>query len=1011
MSLFSRSRFVAGALVFAAFGTIPLGAQDATGSVSGKITVQSSAQAISEARVIVVGTAIIVFSNAQGTYRIPAVPVGTVQLTAYRVGYQAVSGTVQIVAGQTATLDLAMNVSRVQLSEVVVTGTAGNQERRAQAAVVTSVDLGEILRDSPAQSFSALLQSRVPSVSVSSASGTAGTSRRINIRGASSINLSNQPLIFIDGIRLIEGQPGLNAGGQAADRLNNLNPDDIESVEVVKGPAAATLYGADASAGVIQIITRKGRAGQSRFNQTISMQYGQVEQNWTPPSNYAFCSASSILPTSTNPLCRGMTTTTLVSDNPLVRENAFRTGRIGNLGYSASGGGQGYGFFLSANRDLQTGTLPNNEFGRQSWRTNFNFVPDPRVTVNASLSMQQSRVKAPDNDNNIFGFLGGGLLGTPLSRTDNGSGADGWFGFERDVPAISAIRNELTTRGTTGGVTINYIPFSWFTHRLTVGGDVQHDEQTDFFPRNVAGSYTGLLNTGSNSQNRFGTQRYTVDYLANAKRALGGGDFELNLSAGVQFISTRSDFTNVTGTGFGTNANNVPSSASQTSGGGLLSDVRQRGYVGQAQLGHLDRRFVQVGVRVDEFSVFGEKVSPAVLPKVGGSWVLSEENFFSPAAGIFDELRVRAAWGQTGRAPGAGASLTTLAAAPSIAGTIVESGAVLANPGNADLKPETGQELEFGLDAGFLDNRLAVELTYFDKTTNNLILSRPLPPSLGFTQNPQENIGQVKNSGIEVALNATPYSSQNVTWDLRVGMSTLKNRLTHLGTDSTRDVNPFGTLNRFTPGFQLGSFVSKTIRNINETTGIVTVADTFEVVGNQFPTFEGTLSSTVTLFNQLRVTAQIDTKRDFMIYNLTDYFRETQLVRSNSRLDTLVLDRRERLRRYGNLTPGQPAFVQENGRSTTVAEARDGFLQPGDFVRFRELGVSWDVPDRWMSYLGPVQSATLGLAIQNVKLWTNKAFTGADPEVLSAATAQFARADFLTQPNPRTTVLRLNLTF
>jgi TonB-dependent starch-binding outer membrane protein SusC len=328
------------------------------------------------------------------------------------------------------------------------------------------------------------------------------------------------------------------------------------------------------------------------------------------------------------------------------------------------------------------------------------------------------------------------------------------------------------------------------------------------------------------------------------------------------------------------------------------------------------------------------------------------------------------------------------------------------NPGNSDLKPERGIEFEYGLDASFFDERLAVEVTYFDKTTKDLILSQPLPPSLGFRQNPQVNIGEVTNSGLEIALNATAYENDFVRVDVRGGMSTLKNRLVDLG-----GIAPFGTTNRFTEGFQLGSFVSKRIRSINEATGVVTVADTLEVIGNQFPTLEWTISPTVTLWNQLRISAQFDSKRDFLVLNNTAFFRETQLVRSNYRLDTTLLPRVERLRRYGNPTPGQPAFRQENGNPTTVNEVRDAFMQPGDFVRFRELGITWDVPQRWMSYVTGVESASIGLAIQNLRLWKNDGFTGRDPEVISSAFAQFSRDDFLTLPSPRTTVVRLNLTF
>lgn len=983
-----------------------LAAQQATGVITGRVTVRGTEDPVGDARVIVVGTAIAVFTNSNGEYRINTAPIGRAQVTVYKIGYSSVSDTVTVSSAQPATLNLSMAQTRVQLSEVVVTGAVGNTERRAQGAAVASVNAEELAAQSPAQSFSQLLQSRVPSVSVNSASGTAGTSRRINIRGAASINLSNQPLIFIDGVRIVEGQPGLGVGGQSADRLNNINPDDIESIEVVKGPAAATLYGADASAGVIQIITKSGRSGTPRFQQRLSLETGSVDQNWTPPDNYARCRAVDTVATSLNPLCRGQALNTLVSDNPLVREDVFRVGSLTNMSYSVNGGGQGYGYYFAANNDRQQGTLPNNAFGRQGIRTNFNFVPNSKVTVNASIGIQQSELDAPQNDNNIYGYLGGAFLGTPLSRTDDGSGNDGWFGFNRGPEEIAAIETRLVTRGTTAGATVTFVPMPWFTHKLTLGGDLVVDEYTNFFPRNSRTAYAGLLNTGSNTQNRTNSERFTFDYNANARNTFGGGDWELNTTAGLQLISTRTNFLGSTGTGFVTNSNNVISSASQTSGVGSLTDVRQRGWIGQLQLGHLNRRFLTLATRIDEFSVFGSDVDPAVLPTIRGSWVISEEDFFQPFTNIASSLRLRAAYGTTGRAPGAGAALTTLAAAPSITGTSSEAGAVPANPGNPNLKPETGTELEVGFDAGFFNERLGLEFTYFNKTTNDLILSQPLPPSLGFTQNPQVNIGSVKNTGIEVAVNATLYDSPTFTWDVRGGFNTLTNELRDLG-----GINAFGTLNRFTEGAPLGAWVSKRIRNIDEATGVVTVADTFEVVGSQFPGFEGTLTSTFTLFRQLRISAQIDTKQDYLVYNLTDFFRETQLVRSNARLDTTVLARRERLTRYGNPTAGQPAFVQENGASTTVNEVRDHYLQPGDFIRFRELGVTWDIPARLATRMPGVATASLGFAVQNVALWKHKDFTGSDPEVISNAGAQFSRDDFLTLPNPRTTVLRLNVTF
>ena len=227
MSRFTPPRVLLSAFLTLALVVGSLGAQGATGVITGKVTAKGTNEALAETRVVLVGTAVAVFTNAQGEYRIPNAPVGARQVTAYRVGYQAATDTVRVGAGQTAPLTLSMAVSRVQLSDVVVTGTVGNQERRAQAATVASVDVAQIAKESPAQNVGQLLQSRVPSVSVSSASGTAGTSRRINIRGAASVNLSNSPLIFVDGIRLVEGTIGLGQSGQDADRLNNINPEDF----------------------------------------------------------------------------------------------------------------------------------------------------------------------------------------------------------------------------------------------------------------------------------------------------------------------------------------------------------------------------------------------------------------------------------------------------------------------------------------------------------------------------------------------------------------------------------------------------------------------------------------------------------------------------------------------------------------------------------------------------------------------------------------------------------------
>ncbi len=1005
---FSRYAFVAALLALG----VPLAAQQTVGgTITGKVTDAETKLPILDARVVIAG-GFEATTNQTGDYRLVNVRAGAVQVRVFRIGFASSSQLVNVIAAQATTANFRMTKSVVNLSEVVVTGTAGNQERKAQAALVASVSAADVIKDAPITSVANLLQSRVPGVALTGQSGTAGTATQIRIRGNSSINLSNQPLIFIDGIRINEGFTASGQSGQQYDRLNDLSPEEIESIEVVKGPAAATLYGADASAGVIQIITKKGRAGSNSFVQNLRVESGVADLRYTPPNNYGLCTAALIVTTSTNPLCRGQTVGLLVSDNPLTRIGAFRQGTDKVLNYSARGGGQNYGYSVSYGQQLTDGTLPNNYFNRYNVRTNVNYVANPKLNLDIGLGLVQTTTDLPDNDNNIYGWFGGGLLGSPLTRTADGSSFDGFYGANRHYGAISAIKRQQLTHRVTTSVTANYAPFAWFTNRVTGGMDFASDELQSFFPKNDSSWYGGALNTGQNAVNRNGAERYTFDYLGNVKREFGS-HFEANLSGGVQVIATRNTALGVLGLGLVTNANNSVTSAATTSGTGGQTEQRQVGYLSQLQVGMDNRRFLQLGLRVDKNSSFGSTAPAFVLPKIGFSWAVSEENFFQPLTRVVNTLRLRTAYGTTGRSPNPGDALNTLvSAAYNIAGSTA-AGAIPGNPGNATLKPERGSEFEAGFDAGFFNNRLSAEVTYFNKKTNDLIIARPIPPSLGFNGTlgyPLANIGSVLNSGLEVALNLSAINKPNLRWDVRVGANTLRNELTSLGSGAD-SVLPFvlGGAGRTIVGQQLGVFVSKKIQSVDLATKVVTVSDTLTPMGNLLPTFEWNISNTVTVFRNLRLSALLDAKSNFLVQNFTAYFRETQLVRSNLRLDTLALSPLQRLRRFGNPTAGQPAFVTTTGKAATVSDVIDDYLEKGDFVRLREVSATYTVPDTWMARVSRyTKGASLTFAVQNVKLWTD--YSGADPEINSQTNA-FSRQDFLTLPNPRKIVLRLNFTF
>jgi TonB-linked SusC/RagA family outer membrane protein len=979
-------------------------------SVEGTIRDAATGAAIADAGVTVVGTRLQGVSNVTGYYRIAGIPAGTVTLNVRRIGYKTFSTTVTLADGQNFTGDFAITASVVLLEEVVVTGTAGKQERRAQGAVVADVDVAGIAQVAPINTAADALQSRVAGVSVTSASGSSGTSNQIRIRGAASISLSNEPLLYIDGVRVASGGAAQwFTGGQAFERLNDLQPEDIESIEIVKGPAAAALYGADATAGVIQVITKRGRPGAGRFAQSIGLDYNAIERNFEPRTNYGRCGTAHI----SNPdhaLCFGQAAQTLVSDNPLLRENAFRTGQTVGINWSGRGGGANYGYYTSLNRETEEGVLPNNGFDRSSGRVNFNWIPSQNLTLDAGVGVTVSLTDLPDNDNNIFGWLGNSHLGSPLTRVSSDTGQNGWFGRNRDVPAMKAIENMRNTHRTIGSLTANWSARPNFTHRFTAGLDWVREEDRRFLPKNNRGSYP--INIGQLQEARRGIERYTVDYLGNLQNDLSAAVVS-NFSFGVQLVETREELVFATGEGLPVNSNDVVTAASLRSGGQEVRLDRSVGFIGQWQVGLNNRLFGQVGLRYDNASSFGRDATWVLLPTVRGSWVASEEPFWKVA--FINPFRLRAAWGTTGRIPVAGASLTTLQPAPYIEGTGAAAGAIPLNPGNAGLKFERGTEFEGGFDAGFLRDQIGLEVTFFNKVSNDLLIQQPLPPSSGYTAGgpgiggfPFVNIGRMYNRGWEVAVRAVPLNRADVSWDIRVGANTLRNEVTDMNTD-TDTIPPFGNLNRVQEGLQLGAWWTRKIVSVDTLSGVVRVTEDPTFAGNVLPTFEANLSTNLTIKRNLRLYGLIDTKRGHRVRNFTDFFRETQLVRSNARLDTTVLSKVERLRRYGNPNTGQPAFITAGtGRAMTVNDVQEEYIQDGSFVRLRELSLSYTLPPRWARAFRAT-TASVTVAGQNLALWTK--YEGYDPEVVSNAVALFNRDDFFTQPPVRRYVFRVNLTF
>jgi TonB-dependent starch-binding outer membrane protein SusC len=301
-----------------------------------------------------------------------------------------------------------------------------------------------------------------------------------------------------------------------------------------------------------------------------------------------------------------------------------------------------------------------------------------------------------------------------------------------------------------------------------------------------------------------------------------------------------------------------------------------------------------------------------------------------------------------------------------------------------------------------LNDRLGLEVTFYNKITKNLILQVPQPPSVGFTENPYENIGKVLNRGIEVSGRGQVLQRDNVAWEVRGGFATLKNEVLDLGEVAAFNTIRFATVNRVTEGQQVGAFFSHRVRSVNEA-GTAVVSDTLEFMGNLLPTFEANVSSTLTLFKAIRVYAQLDTKQDFMLYNATAVYRERNFQVAENwirRMDVLTPE--ERARRFG-------PYVTESGAAIGAGSVNEEYIEPADFIRLNEVSLTYTLPDHLAERFFRTGGASITLSGRNLAVWSD--YSGFSPDIQNEFDAVAGRADFFTLPPARRLGLRLDLSF
>ena len=905
------------------FGFLSVGGAYAQqGTIEGTVTDAESGQPLPGVNVVIGELNTGASTNANGQYTIEDVPTGTYEVTAQFVGYQSQTQDVEVSAGQTVTVDFALSGETVGLDEVVVTGAAGQAQRREVGNTVSSISVGE-LEGNPT-SVEDILSGSLPGVTLSVGEGMSGSGSQIRLRGNTSVSQSNAPLVYVDGLRIRSGGypknvPPVGYDGRSANitanPINDLNPINIERVEIVKGAAATTLYGTEAAPGVIQIFTKEGSpGGEPVWNFRVQQGYSEMQE--FGPSNAPF----------------------------------YRVGPFIDRGYrqnysgSVRGGAEGITYFLSGSYGDSNGVLPDDSQQKFTTRANFGFSPLESLQVDFNTYYVNDAVQNPPAGNNAQGLTLNAMRGNQNYFSDGSPGT---------------IRQVLETEMTTErdhfviGGTANYSPLENFTNRLRVGLDRTDMELRSYRPLGFVFAEQGKM-----SNRNWISNVTTVDLVNNADFDLTS-ELSTRLSVGGQYVNTTTRAVWGYAEGFSSPGEPTLSDGALTlSFESRIQEINAGAFV-QDVLSYRDRYFLTLGFRIDGNSAFGDDFGLQTYPKASLSYVISDEEFWNDDWGT---LRLRGAYGHAGQAPGTFDAVRTWASEPWGG----QSAFLPENVGNSQLGPERTVETEGGFNLTTLNDRLSVEFTYYRQITDNALLPVTQVPSEGFAGSQLENAGELRNSGIELNVEGTLFESGDWGADLGASLSTNQSEVLDLGDAPPFSVSGGGWI---TEGEPFPAIRGRRILNPNEVAEPEFLRDdngdiTFDVYGPNNPTHTVSVRPRLELPYDMVLSARAEFQGG---HYMTDGASSNLVSRNN------VAQCQPFYENPDQATALKRARCDEEIESG----AYSSYVYPADFLKLRNVTFRAPLPFLQSS----TQGTSFSLTVRNIRLWLNDDFEAFDPEM------------------------------
>lgn len=983
-------------------------------TLSGKIVTKTDGNPLPGVNVIVKGSSTGGVSNANGEYTI-SVPLSAKTLVFSFIGYLSQ----EIPIPTASVLNVQMAEDMQNLEEVIISGLATSVKRSNAANAITRLGADELIGTTRPVTVDAAMSGKVVGANIVQNTGAPGGGISVKLRGISSINGTSEPLYIVDGVFVNNSQFATGAGSgsfsgagtnqdQAPNRISDINPADIESLEVLKGPSAAAIYGTRANAGVIIITTKKGKAGKTRvsFGQDVGFSSAirlLGAENWSldpigplgqTKFDYIFGNGTAGSGSQTEiDLWKKATAEGTITDyEKLIYGNV---GKITNTRLSVSGGTDKTKFYVAAALNDETGIQQRTGFQRKSIRVNVDHKLakwiDFSIGSNYLRTGAQRSFSGNDNRGVSVGYVLAYIPNYAQLSPVNGIYPDSRYTGDNPLAIVDrTINNETTNRfiqSFTSNVYFLQKPNSTLKLAFSGGLDYVNTEAEVYFPEDLQSQRTRATPGAS----RFSKSR---SFNSNLQAFLiyywkAGGKVDLTSQVGTVRLTTDNDISWIQGDGLLPKQIN-PNNGSVRTFSQTFQQWQDVGVVAQQEANYEDKVIGTLGIRFDKSSLNGDNNRWYAFPRASLAVNVAKFGFWSVEP--INQLKLRGAFGRTGGVPAYGNLFTSLST------TIIDGqlGSVAPTTvGNPTIEPETAQEMEWGVDVGLLKNRVTLEATYYDKKVFNLLNPYTLSPGTGVTQFNAYPVGDLQNRGIELALGVTPVQVTNFSWTSQLQYWVNRSKITRLEIPNTVVGSGFSIYGR--NQLRLGESPTRWYGspNVVDANGVAQ-ATRYE---DAQPKFQVSFANQFKLFRDFDFSFLLHTSQGNYNSNLTIKQKDTGGTTVDwSRVDNL----------YENL--GLP-----NGRSRLPTNpnvtARE-FIQNASYVRLREVALYYTLPKTLLTNLfgNVVSSVRIGSSAQNLLTFTD--YQGYDPEVSNFGNQSVgASVDNAAFPNSKRIFFHLSVDF